>query len=353
MIKVTQIAQVHHILNTVLGKKPCSILVGDEEHPAGFIAYTLLTTGPELKIRTQFLDSPSERRVLVRHNKKRIIAICKFVIRNGPTEILYPQSLEITEDAKKDVADTENGSGYFLTSLTSAKEIAFVIESSKKKVNGFVINFFDSELKSLVPYHKIFFASGDSSDIRLKNLVRNPRIIYYTPDPPENFSPRQYFPQDTYLEEIQKSDLKVPANLKAEFTIPILYKTRLPIGYIQVNTPRYLDDVMMQTIKKIGVALETQLRKIGLVFEEPRPLPISRLDMEELELEISDRLLLRHFQPGLVVLFRIQKAQESLGQFMATVTASANLGGGRTKVTMQFQDMDAMAELNLDEALKA
>jgi|GEM_PF-3005460 len=352
MIKVTQQAQVHQILNTVMGKKPCSVLVDEAEHPAGFISYTLLNTGPEIKIRTQFLDSPAVRKVLIRHNKKRIVAVCRFVIRNGPTEILYPQSLEITDDTRKDVAETDNSTPYFMTNLTSAKEIAFVIENHKKKVNGFVINFFDTELKGLVPYHKIFFATGDTSDMRLKHLVKNPRMIYYTPEPSDKFNPRQYFPQDTYLEEIQKSDLKVPSNLKAEFTIPILYKTKLPIGYIQVNTPRYVDDITMQTVKKIGVALETQLRKIGLVFEEARPLPIQKINMKQLVLEITDRMLLRHFQPGLVVLFRVQKAQESLGQFSAVVDESSNLGGGKTRVTLDFQEMDAMSELNLEEALK-
>lgn len=352
MVKVTQIQQVHHILNTVLGKKPCSILVGEAEHPAGFISYTLLNTGPELKIRTQFLDTPFERRVLVRHNKKRIVAVCKFLLRNGPTEILHPQSLEITDEIKKDVEETGNATGFFMTNLTSAKEIAFIVEANKKKVNGFVVNFFDSELKGLVPYHRIFLAAGETSDVRLRHLVKNPRIIYYTPEPPPDFKPRQYFPQDVYLDEIHKSDLKVPANLKTEFTIPILYKTRLPIGYIQVNTPRALDEILMQTVKKIGVALETQLRKIGLVFEEPRALPIQQVDMKRLELEISDRLLLRHFQPGFVVLFRIQKQHESLGQFSAVVTKSTNLGGGKTQIFLEFQDLDAMSELNLEEALE-
>ena len=149
MIKVTQQAQVHQILNTVMGKKPCSVLVDEAEHPAGFIAYTLLNTGPEIKIRTQFLDSPAVRKVLIRHNKKRIVAVCRFVLRNGPTEILYPQSLEITDDARKDVAETDNSTPYFMTNLTSAKEIAFVIENHKKKINGFVVNFFDTELKGL------------------------------------------------------------------------------------------------------------------------------------------------------------------------------------------------------------
>jgi len=105
-------------------------------------------------------------------------------------------------------------------------------------------------------------------------------------------------------------------------------------------------------VKKIGVALETQLRKIGLVFEEARPLPIQKINMKQLVLEITDRMLLRHFQPGLVVLFRVQKAQESLGQFSAVVDESSNLGGGKTRVTLDFQEMDAMSELNLEEALK-
>ena len=113
-----------------------------------------------------------------------------------------------------------------------------------------------------------------------------------------------------------------------------------------------IDDAMMQTIKKVGVALETQLRKIGLQFEEPRPLPITKIDLRKLELEITDRLLLRHFQPGFVVLFRIQKQQESLGQFSAVVSKSTNLGGGKTQIVLDFQDLDAMSELNLEEALK-
>lgn len=352
MVKVTQSAQVHQILNTILGKKPCSILVGEEEFPAGFISYNLLSTGPEIRIRTQQLDSPSERRVLVRHNHKHIVAICRFVARNGPTEILYPQVLEITDEAKKDAAEANDLTQFLMTNLTSAKDIAFVIENNKKKINSQVINFFDGELRQMVPYYKIFFASGDATDARLKALVKNPRIIYYSPEPPSNFNPRQYFPQDTYLEELQKSDLKVPVNLKAEFTIPILYKTHLPIGYIQVNMPRFVDDAVMQTVKKIGIALEAQLRKIGLAFEETRALPLTHVNMKQATLEIADRMLLRHFQPGFVVLFRIQKGQDSLGLFLATVNASSNLGGGRTRVTLEFQDLEAMSELNLEESLK-
>lgn len=288
----------------------------------------------------------------MRHNKKRIVAVCKFLLRNGPTEILHPHSLEITDEVKKDVATTGNSAGFFMTNLTSAKEIAFVIEANKKKVNGFVLNFFDSELKGLVPYHRIYLASGESTDIRLRHLVKTPRIIYYTPEPPANFNARQYFPQDIYLAEIRKSDLKLPAHLKTEFTVPILYKTRLPIGYIQVNTPRAIDDILMQTVKKIGVALETQLRKVGLQFEESRALPVAQIDMRRVELEITDRLLLRHFQPSFVVLFRLQKQQESLGQFSAVVSKSTNLGGGKTQIVLDFQDNDAMSELNLEEALK-
>lgn len=350
MVKVNQIAQVHQILNTVMGKKPCSILVGEAEHPAGFIAYNLLNSGPEIKIRTQFLDNPPERRVLIRHNKKRIVAICKFVIRNGPTEILYPLSLEITDDAKN-VAETDSSAKFFLTNLTSSKEIAFVIEANRKKVTGFVLNFFDSEVKNLVPYHKIFLASGEVTDFRLKQLVRIPKIIFYSPELPPNFNARQYFPQDTYIEEIQKNDFKIPAGLKSEVTIPILFRGKLPIGYIQVNTPRILDDATFQALRKIAVALETQLRKINLVFEEAKALPIQTIDMQQVELEITDRLLLRHFQPGLTILFRLQKQQESLGQFSATIRGSANLGGGRTRVTIEFQEMEAMSELNLEEAL--
>lgn len=350
MVKVNQIAQVHQILDTVMGKKPCSILVGDAEHPAGFISYTKLQTGPEIKIRTQFLDNPSERQVLIRHNKKRIVAICKFVIRNGPTEILYPLSLEITDDAKN-VAETDSSAKFFLTNLTSSKEIAFVIEANRKKVTGFVVNFFDSEVRNLVPYHKIFLAAGEASDFRLKQLVRIPRIIYYSPDLPSNFNPRQYFPQDTYVEEIQKNDFKIPAGLKSEVTIPILFRGKLAVGYIQANTPRAMDDATFQALKKIAIALETQLRKVGLTFEEARALPIQKIDMKQAELEITDRLLLRHFQPGMTILFRLQKQQESIGQFSATVKGSANLGGGKTKVTIEFQEMEAMSELNLEEAL--
>lgn len=351
MVKVTVQTQIHQILDTVMGKKPCSILVGEAEHPAGFISYTLSSGGPEIKIRTQFLDSPSERRVLIRHNKKRIVAVCRFVMRNGPTEILQPQVLEITEDAKKDVVETGNAAGFFVTNLTTSKEIAFVVEANRKKINSFVLNFFDSEIKNLVPYHKIFLASGEATDFRLKQLVKNPRIIYYSPLPPPDFKPKQYFPAETYVEEIQKNEFKVPAALKCEVTIPILYKQKLPIGYLQTNMPKHLDDATFQALKKIATALETQLRKMGLVFEEQKPIAVQKINMKQVEFEVVDRLLLRHFQAGLVLLFRIQKGQESLGQFSATVAGNTNLGGGRTKILLDFQDMDAMPELNLEESL--
>lgn len=352
MLKVTQQQQIHQILNTILGKKPCSVIVEENEHPAGFVSYTLLSTGPEIKLRTQFSDSPAERRVLVRHNKKRIVAVCKFFLRNGQTEVLYPQSLEITDEVKPSAAPTKNSTEFFLTNLTSSREIAFVIEANKKKLDMQVLNFFDSELKSMVSYHKIFLAVGDVTDVKLRHLIKNPRIIYYTPEPPASFNARQFFPQDIYLAELQKTDLKVPQNLTTEFTIPILYKTRLPIGYIQVNALRPLEEAMVQTLKKMGVALETQLRKNGLVFEEPRALPLQEVDLKRVQLEINDRLLLRFFPEGSNNIFRIQKGQDNLGQFTAHVTVTKNLGSGKTQIIMAFDELDAMAEFNLEEALK-
>lgn len=353
MLRVTETQQVHRILQAVLGKKPCSVLLGDAEHAAGFMSFALPSSGAELKIRTQFSDTPTERRILVRHNNRRIVAVCKFLLRNGPIELLHPHSLEISDDVPRAVAQRGNAAGFSVMNLTSAKEIAFVIEANNKKVSSLVLNPFENELRALAPYQRIFLASGEQTDVRLRHLVKNPRIIYYTPEPPRNFKPKQYFPQDVYLAEIQKTDLKVPTNLATEFTIPVLYKARLPIGYIQINTQRAIEDALMQNIKKIGVALEAQLRKIGLQFEEPRALPIAKIDTRQIELEIADRLLLRHFQPGFVVLFRIQKQQENLGQFTAVVTKSANLGGGKTQIELTFQDNDAMSELNLEEALKA
>ncbi|HRP68597.1 MAG TPA: hypothetical protein PLY93_03620 [Turneriella sp.] len=334
-----------------MGKKPCSVLIGNVEHPTGFIAYTLLTTGPELKIRTQLTDSPNERRILVRHNKKRIVAVCRFVLRNGPTEIVEPYALEIEDDIKKTETQSLTSSKFSIANLTSTREIAYVVEANRKKIMNYVTNFFESELRNLAPYYKIYFAAGESTDMRLRQLTKQPRIIYYSPDPPSNFKPQQYFPQDIYLAEIQRSDLKIPVDLKAELTIPILYRQKLAIGYVQINTTRFVDDATFQTVKKIAVAAEAQLRKIGLTFEEEQILPITNIDMKTIDFIIVDRLLLRHFQPNLNLLFRILKHDEPLGHFAATVSQSTNLGNGKTRIVLTFQEMDAMAELNLEEAL--
>ncbi|MBV6492144.1 MAG: hypothetical protein LDLANPLL_00135 [Turneriella sp.] len=335
-----------------MGKRPCSLLVGSDEHPTGFISYTNLSTGLELKIRTQFNDSPKERKIILRHNNKRITVICRFILRNGPTEILGPQALEITDDVKKIETQSLVSTPFSLSNLTSTREIAHIIETNRKKVTSYVLNFFDEELKGLAPFHRVYLAMGIATDVRLRHLIRNPRIIYFSPDPPSGFRPQQFFPQNIYLAEIQRSDLKVPLDLKGEVTIPILYRQKLPIGYVQVNTPRFVDDAVFQAVKKIAVAIEAQLRKVGLAFEEAQTLPIARLDTKNLELEISDRILLRHFQPNLNLLFRLQKGNNVLGHFTAVVTDSSNLGGGKTRATLEFQEMDAMAELNLEEALE-
>ncbi|MCS6972380.1 MAG: hypothetical protein NZL89_05075, partial [Leptospiraceae bacterium] len=100
VLKINQKQQLHQVLNTLLGKRPCSILVSGAEHPAGFIAYNLLDDGPEIKLRTQFLDNPDERQVLLRHNRKKFVVYCKFLLRNGPTEILRPHTVEIIEEVK-------------------------------------------------------------------------------------------------------------------------------------------------------------------------------------------------------------------------------------------------------------
>ena len=351
-LKITAPDQINHILNMLLGKKPCTVLVGTQEHATGFISFNILSTGSELKLRTQLTDAPDERRIVIRNNNKKIVTVMKLMSKTGPSELLIPQYIEIEDEAKSKIETYTGLTGFFLTNLTTYKEIAIVIESNKKKVTGFVINFFDEELNSIAPFHKLFLISGDHSDLRMKQLVKNPRIIYYDPNIPDDRHPRQYFPVSTYKDEIQKVDFKIPAKMRAEVTVPVFYKGKIPVGYIQANSATILGDATIQALKKMAVAIETQLRKLNLPFEEMKPFAIQHLTLKTLELEITERTHLRYFQKDQLLIFRLQKGSDMLGQYSATVESHTNLGGGRSKAVLKFQEMDAMAELNLEEALK-
>jgi hypothetical protein len=350
MQKIQNSEQIHNILNKIMGKLSCHIKVDDQDLPAGFVAYNRLDDGLELRLITELKDHPPKRYVVMYHQGKAITVVCRFHARRGKVELLVPLWIEIAKSTKVEAKQGPAFSLGIITNITSFTEICGVLERHRKMLKTVVYKFED-HIKTLFKHFRVYLNYGDSVDLRLKALIQHKRIIFFNKDPDLQTENPIFFPISVYMTEIQKRDLKLSRNFVSEITVPIMYKAKIVFGLIQINADHPLTMSNVGIVKKIAADLEKQIRALPIPFEDQTKIKIIKLDFDGLTMEFRDRKLLRHCQIGNPIFFKLHTGVEEIGQFSAIVKNRNNYAGKST-VDCQFEEKDALSEINLESFLE-
>ncbi len=204
---------------------------------------------------------------------------------------------------------------------------------------------------------KIHFLSDTKYDSRMKFFSeenRMPILVSNFKERPDDKYQKIY---DMFIRDIHKKDrnLKIKDYLISEITVPVLYKMKIPFGYIQVNSRKPLTEKDMTIVKRLASIVEVLLDKHKVFPKSEEKILVADLSKRGIGLafEISRRKLVRHFKENCLVYFDLPLPNGNKVNILASVRYVKIIDSKIVKVGCQIKDIDALSEVNYDEYLES
>ncbi len=270
--------------------------------------------------------------------------------------ILYPEKIQvITEGRREQRTSIANAAGkavLYTTNIISD----FIIENSialdlKKADKVKEILRFDMEKQ--FQHIKIYFCNEGASDPRMKYFMENkvPIFISDVSRQPTEQDQRKY---NDYINNIYSKDYFLINRKKfvSEISVPILYKAKIPYGYIQINTFNALSESTVTLIKRMAIVAEEIFHKFGIFPVSEEKLLVSDISKGGLSIVFKERKFIRYFKERSLVYFDLIFPENKKASILAVVRNISLLENKIIKIGCEVKEMDALSEVNYDEFLE-
>lgn len=160
---------------------------------------------------------------------------------------------------------------------------------------------------------------------------------------------------DYYLNNIYNTDPFLTKNTEytSEISVPILYKMRIPYGFVQVNNITPLDSKALSIVKKMAVITEELLQKnkVFPAFEDRLPV----LDLSKTGIGIFFREIkyIKYFKEDAFIYFDLMLPGNIKVNIAAVIKHISKIENKFFKVGCEFQELDALSEVNYMEFLES
>lgn len=223
-------------------------------------------------------------------------------------------------------------------------------DSKKAKQIGEVIKV---KLESHFQYIKIFFLH-EGIDPRMNYFRENIRPIYI-PNIHDDPSEKKKGIYEYYMKNIYQKDgfLQNTKYLVSEISVPILYRMRIPYGFVQVNNNETIPETSMSIVKKMAVIVEELLHKHNVFQKDDRKLVVSDVSRSGLAIVFKDRKCIRYFKEKCLIYFDLLLPDNKKINILATVRHISQMNNKIFKVGCEITDLDALSEVYYEEFLES
>ncbi|HDP80379.1 MAG TPA: hypothetical protein ENN21_06005 [Spirochaetes bacterium] len=272
--------------------------------------------------------------------------------------IFIPVKFQIISVARKEdrkIVDI-GGSGksvIFATNVLSDFIIQNSLAMEMKKVDRVKeIVKFDAEKQ--FKQVKIYFSNEGMSDPRMKHFYES-KTPFIIPDVTKKETVKSEEEYNFYVNNIYGKDYSLSnrKQLISEVSVPILFKTKIPYGYIQVNHSTQLGDPAMVTVKRMAMLVEELFNKYKLFPVNTDRLIISDVSKRGIGIVFRERRFIRYFKENSYVYFDIMLPDNKRASCLGMVRNIGILDSKIIKVGSELLEMDALSEVNYDEYLES
>ena len=295
-------------------------------------------------------------------NDKTIISIIKFIKKEQDDLFLFrPTKIQIvtstrTEERKKIGLDSKNGNikqAIYISNIMTDFIIKDNLSVNKKKTQN-IKDIVQTKLGKAFNHINIYFVHEglnermkyfreDISPIFIENLKdinqdknENGHVI--------NNYVNNIYPEDNFL-------MKSPEFI-SEISVPILFKTKIPYGFIQVNNTSPLKESHLSVIKKMAISLEEVLQKKDVFVQSEEKLPVWDVSKGGISIVFKEKRLFKFFKENSLIYFDLFLPENKKSNILSIVRNISSIGSSAFKIGCKIKEIDALSEVYYDEFLE-
>jgi hypothetical protein len=298
---------------------------------------------------------------LVYTRKNEFVIYASLKIAEKQEENLYlffPIKLQIISSARKEDRQSIDAAGSGKKILYVSRLISdFIIENSLamslKQVDRVkeIIRF---DLEKYFQHLKIYLMNEGMSDVRMKHF-RDHITPLFIPSINDTKNPKYEKVTRFYINEIYARDyfLKNRQQFISEIAVPVLYRAKIPYGYVQVNNTTPFTESALTVIKRSAIIIEELFTKEKVFPQTEERLLVSDVSKRGIGIVFKERRFVRYFKEGSLVFFDLILPDKKKASVLATVRHIALMENKIIKVGCEIKELDAISEAHYDEFLQS
>jgi hypothetical protein len=298
---------------------------------------------------------PDSILIFTRHKVDTIYASLKVLENNEDTFIFMPLKFQIISDERKEdrleIGVAENKNIIYISNIISESMLKNSLDVNEKKMR-LVRDMIVQELKGKFERIRIVFINETSIDVRMKHFLKVWTPLYIKDmSKPDLSKGNQDF--NFYVNEIHTKDYKLAGQEEfiSEVSVPIIYKSILPYGYIQVNNTKPMNDNHLTVIKRIAVSVNESLIRERIFTPIQEKFIVPNISKKGLAVVFKERKQLRYFMKDSHVVIDMMLPDARKVTMGVLVSNTIFNESGVIKVGLEITNIDAISEVNFEEFL--
>ncbi len=299
---------------------------------------------------------PESVLVFTHFHLSTIYANLKVLENNEDTFIFVPMKFQVISDMRKgeriETGAAENKAIVYIGNIISDAMVKISLDGSEKKVS-LLKDIIDQDLKGMFERLRIVFINETTIDVRMKYFLQNPSPLYIS-----DMNKAQAKDDEGlkfYITEIHSRDFKLSgqSELISEISMPVIYKSIITYGYVQVNNSSPMNDNHLALIKKVTMTINEFFMKERIFAPAPDKFLVVNIAPNGLGIVFKDRRQIRHFVQNSRVVFDLMIPDNGNVTMGAVVKNTVFEDNGVIKIGFEISNIDEANRENFDKFLEA
>ena len=253
----------------------------------------------------------SDNNIVFSRNENNIIKadISFFDKKENNTFVFNVNEIQIITQSRKEERKSLNWRNtadkriIFITKIISDAIIQNSLSLDFKKTDR-IRKSFTKEMSKAFNYVKIFFCNEGKGNTRMNFFLRN-RDPLFIPDiniqvSDETSEEFNFYKNNIYLKDHY---LKGENDLISEISVPVLFKGKIPYGYIQVNNKSPLTDSILPVVGKCALLIDDMMNREKIFPYSDEKVIVSNISRNGLGVVFRESKYLRYFKKNNYIYF--------------------------------------------------
>lgn len=312
-------------------------------------------TGGQVAFRiSQMKNVPEECLIIAKMNNSMIYAYLRFVEKQedsvfifAPTKFQFITSSRGEERSSLDESDGKRL--VFVTNIISDFIIENTLVQRIKKIDRIREQVSD-EIENAFDYIRVYLRNEGTGDPRMKYFLSEKTPIFIS-----DISKKKTGSDDAflkfYLDNIYSRDhqLQKRKEIISEISVPFLYQTKMPYGYLQVNGKIPFGKETLSSVKKFSVYVDEQFRESEIFSKSSDKFIVNSLSKGGFGIVFKERKFIRYFKKDSMVYLDMILPGNKKASILVEVKHISVLTNKTITVGFEIREIDALGELNYDE----